>query len=62
MTQLAAGGGHKHLNIYGSNVRNVLRYLKRQRPNKYQEVMREITQHIPGRRKINLREIEKIRM
>lgn len=58
-TQLASGGGHKHLNIYGSNVRNVLRYLKRQKPNKYQEIMRQITQHIPGRRKINLREIEK---
>ena len=37
-----APGGHKHLNPSGSNARNVLMYLKQEKPGRYKEVISRI--------------------
>ena len=42
-----APGGHKHLNSEGSNMGNVLDYLKAQDPDKYEKLIDEINAKIP---------------
>ena len=42
-----APGGHRHLNSTGSNVHNVLTYMKTEDENRYQEVVSEINDRIP---------------
>lgn len=50
-----APGGHKHLNSTGSNVMNVLEYLKIENESKYDAIVDEITEKIPTmKRKANL--------
>lgn len=45
-----APGGHKHLNPSGSNARNVLMYLKQEKPGRYKEVISRILEAIPALR------------
>lgn len=50
-----APGGHKHLNSSGSNVSNVLDYMKVENEKKYDEIIDEINDRIPRtKRKTNL--------
>lgn len=50
-----APGGHKHLNSTGSNVMNVLEYMKVEDEKKYDEIVDEINERIPRMiRKANL--------
>ncbi len=46
--QQIAPGGHKHLNSDGSNVNNVLQYLKEEDPHYYQRLMDRIEEKIPA--------------
>ncbi|MBO4687728.1 MAG: AAA family ATPase [Clostridiales bacterium] len=45
-----APGGHKHLNNAGSNARNVLMYLKQERPGEYKKILSRIIEAIPALR------------
>ncbi|NLO62798.1 MAG: hypothetical protein GX099_05155 [Clostridiaceae bacterium] len=45
--QQIAPGGHKHLNSDGSNVNNVLEFLKSDDPRHYHRLMERITERIP---------------
>jgi predicted ATPase len=56
--QLNAGGAHRHLNEYGSNVRNVLKYLKTGTPDNYRRIMSRIQQYLPGKSRFSLKELE----
>jgi len=47
-----APGGHKHLNADGSNVQNVLDYMKIENPAAYQSVMDRISEKIPSIQRI----------
>ena len=46
-----APGGHKHLNITGSNLENVLTYYQAEDPQKYQDMIDRISSKIPSIRK-----------
>ncbi len=48
-----APGGHKHLNSDGSNARNVLHYLKAEKPGEYKMIMSRLFEAIPGLREKN---------
>ena len=43
-----APGGHKHLNNEGSNARNVLSYLKQEKPGDYKMIVSRLLEAIPG--------------
>ena len=43
-----APGGHKHLNSAGSNARNVLMYLKQERPGEYKMILSKLMEAIPS--------------
>ena len=45
-----APGGHKHLNGAGSNARNVLSYLKQEKPGQYKMIVSRLLEAIPGLR------------
>lgn len=45
-------GGHKHLNERFDNVRNVLNYLEKEDPERYRNMIREITRKIPDYQRI----------
>ena len=45
---IVAPGGHRHLNEKGSNVENVLKFLKKERPEEYEKVVDKISQKIPS--------------
>ena len=50
-----APGGHKHLNSTGSNVGNVLEYIKMENEEEYERIVNEIKEKIPAmKRKKNL--------
>lgn len=46
-----APGGHKHLNSHGSNVSNVLEYMKKTDPKGFDSIMGEINSKIPEMKK-----------
>lgn len=46
-----APGGHKHLNGTGSNVGNVLEYMKKSNPEQYDRIMDEINESLPTMKK-----------
>lgn len=48
-----APGGHKHLNAEGTNARNVLLYMKKERPELYSQLIDRLIESIPGLRKKN---------
>ena len=41
-------GVQKHLNIHGDNLANVVQFMKREHPDKFQKVLSGITKKIPG--------------
>ena len=43
-----APGGHKHLNINGSNAGNVLQYLKVEQPGRYKELIAKMIEVVPS--------------
>ena len=43
-----APGGHKHLNCDGSNLENVLEYIRAENPVQYPEIIERITEKIPN--------------
>lgn len=43
-----APGGHKHLNNEGTNARNVLQYMKKEFPDRYQKLIDRMIKTIPG--------------
>ncbi|MBO4927247.1 MAG: ATP-binding protein [Clostridiales bacterium] len=45
-----APGGHKHLNSDGTNARNVLLYMKQERPGEYKQLVARMLEVIPGLR------------
>lgn len=56
--QLSDGGGHHHLNEYGSNARNVLHYIKEENAKRYQDILRSIRRRMPGKGRISLKDVE----
>lgn len=56
--QLAAGGGHKHLDEYAANLSNVLNWLSVQDRRLYQRIMQRIAQRMPGIGKLTRRRVE----
>ena len=41
-------GGHKHLNNEGSNAKNVLAYLRQEKPGEYKAILSKLMEAIPG--------------
>lgn len=50
---LPLSGPQKHLNIHGDNLGNVVQFMEREHPKKFQSVLNEIAKKIPGIHKIN---------
>ena len=48
--------GHKHLDVYARNVDNVLVSLKKQEPETYRKIMANISERMPGTRKLSRRQ------
>lgn len=50
---LPLAGPQKHLNIHGDNLGNVVQYIEREHPKKFQGILNKIAQKIPGIQKIS---------
>ena len=50
---LPLAGPQKHLNIHGDNLGNVVQYMEREYPKKFQGILNKIAQKIPGIEKIS---------
>ena len=50
---LPLAGPQKHLNIHGDNLGNVVQYIEREHPKKFQGILNKIAQKIPGIKKIS---------
>lgn len=50
---LPLAGAQKMLNMHGDNLGNVVQYMERENPRKFQEVLKNIAQQIPGINKID---------
>ena len=50
---LPLAGPQKHLNIHGDNLGNVVQYIEREYPKKFQGILNKIAQKIPGIKKIS---------
>lgn len=50
---LPLAGPQKHLNIHGDNLSNVVQYMEREHPKKFQSILDRITSKIPGINKID---------
>ncbi len=49
-------GAHKHLNKYGDNLGNVVQFLQREHPERFQNILDRIATKIPGINKIDTAE------
>jgi len=45
---LPLAGPQKHLNIHGDNLGNVVQFMEREHPNKFQNILNSISRKIPG--------------
>ncbi len=45
---LPLAGPQKHLNIHGDNLGNVVQFMEREHPNKFQKILKRISDKIPG--------------
>jgi predicted ATPase len=45
---ISTAGTHKHLNLHGDNVGNVVQYLERNHPKVFEKILNEISHKIPG--------------
>ncbi|MBF0407451.1 MAG: AAA family ATPase [Candidatus Riflebacteria bacterium] len=50
---LPMAGPQKHLNIHGDNLGNVVQYMEREHPKKFQSILDRIAEKIPGIQKID---------
>ena len=50
---LPLAGPQKHLNVHGDNLSNVVQFMEREHPTRFQSVLKEITKRIPGIDKID---------
>ncbi|HQO34675.1 MAG TPA: AAA family ATPase [bacterium] len=50
---LPLAGPQKHLNIHGDNVGNVVQFMEREQPRRFQAILNRIAEKIPGVQKIN---------
>jgi len=50
---LPLAGPQKHLNIHGDNLGNVVQYIEREHPKRFQSILERIAQKIPGIAKID---------
>ena len=50
---LPLAGPQKHLNIHGDNLGNVVQFMEREHPTRFQSILRRIADKIPGIRKID---------
>lgn len=50
---LPLAGPQKHLNIHGDNLSNVVQFMEREHPKRFQSILREIAEKIPGIDKID---------
>ncbi len=50
---LPLAGPQKHLNIHGDNLGNVVQFMEREHPKRFQNILHRITQKIPGIDKID---------
>lgn len=50
---LPLAGPQKHLNVHGDNLGNVVQFMQREHPRSFQEILNQISQKIPGIRKID---------
>ena len=55
---LAAAGPHKHLNIHGDNLGNVVQFMEREHPKRFQAILERIAAKIPGIQKIDTRKTD----
>lgn len=54
----AEQGGHRHLNIDASNIRNVLSYLKHEDEEKYRAIMKRINDRMPRSQRLDDRSLD----
>lgn len=50
---LPLAGPQKHLNVHGDNLGNVVQFMEREYPNRFQAILKEIAEKIPGINKID---------
>lgn len=50
---LPMAGPQRHLNVHGDNLGNVVQFMEREQPKRFQEVLRRIAQKIPGMKRID---------
>lgn len=50
---LPLAGPQKHLNIHGDNIGNVVQFMEREYPKRFQQILKQITKKIPGIDKID---------
>jgi len=50
---LPLAGPQKHLNIHGDNLGNVVQFMEREHPKRFQAILKRITEKIPGVNKID---------
>ena len=55
---LPLAGPQKHLDIHGGNLGNVVQYLEREHPKRFQEILQKIARKIPGIEKITTKKSE----
>ncbi len=53
---LPLAGPQRHLNIHGDNLGNVVQYMEREHPKRFQKILNRIAEKIPGIDKINTEE------
>jgi len=51
--ELPLSGPQKHLNIYGDNIGNVVQFMERDHPKKFERILEDIAKKIPGINKIS---------
>ena len=51
--ELPLSGPQRHLNIHGDNIGNVVQFMKRDYPDRFKEILRDIAGKIPGVEKID---------
>jgi len=51
---LPMAGPHKHLNVRGENLGNVVQYMQREHPEKFQRILEQIATKIPGVHEISV--------
>lgn len=51
-------GPQKHLSMHGDNIGNVVQYLEREYPDRFQSILKRIAQRIPGVRSIDTKRAE----